>query len=139
MPGPDRRAGHAHLAGQQPIDAEQRARQFGPARADETGESDDLAAPHAQVHGLVRVQEGACTGHVERGVARCGGGRREVVLEVAADHQPDHGAVVNVRAIELADHAAVAQHDDAVRTALDLAQAVRDEDDADAVGLQARR
>ena len=33
---------------------------------------------------------------------------------------------------------AVAQHDDAVGDALDLVQAVRDEDDADAVGLQRR-
>ena len=40
------------------------------------------------------------------------------------------------RAIELADDAAVAQHDDAVGAALDLVQAVRDEDDADAALLQ---
>ena len=42
----------------------------------------------------------------------------------------------DLRAIELADHAAVAQHDDPVGAALDLVQAVRDEDDADAALLQ---
>ena len=63
--------------------------------------------------------------------------RRQVErLEVAADHQADHGVVARSRRVELADHAAVAQHHDAVGAALDLVQPVRDEDDADAVGLQ---
>ena len=44
--------------------------------------------------------------------------------------------VRDLAARELADHRAVAQHDDAVGAALDLVQAVRDEDDADAVGLE---
>ena len=38
--------------------------------------------------------------------------------------------------VERADERAVAQHDDAVGALLDLVQAVRDEDDDDAVGLQ---
>ena len=45
--------------------------------------------------------------------------------------------MADVLAAQLAGHAAVAQHDDAVGAALDFAEPVRDEDDADAVGLQA--
>ena len=42
-------------------------------------------------------------------------------------------------AAEFGDALAVAQHDDAVGAALDLGEAVRDEDDADAFGLEPRR
>ena len=40
--------------------------------------------------------------------------------------------------VESADQSAVAQHHDAVGDQLDLMQAVRDENDADAIALQRR-
>ena len=46
-------------------------------------------------------------------------------------------AVRDLGPVECADHAPVAQDHHAVGALLDLVEAVRDEDDADAVGLQA--
>ena len=63
--------------------------------------------------------------------------RRVGDLEVAADHQLDHRVVVDLVALERADQLAVAQHDDAVAGLDDLVQAVRNEDDRDALRLEA--
>ena len=63
--------------------------------------------------------------------------RRDVErLEVAADHQADHRVAADLVAAKLADDRAVAQDDDPVGALLDLVQAVGDEDDRHAVGLE---
>ena len=59
-----------------------------------------------------------------------------VDLELATDHQPDHGVAVDRIAFECAHQIAVAQNDDAVGGLDHLVQPVRDEDDRDAVGLE---
>ena len=128
----DRLAVEPDLAAEPAVDAEDRARELAAAGADQPGQAQDLAAAQRQADRLVGIGGGAHAPQLEHGLA--GRRRRRQVegLQVAADHQADHGGVVDLRPGELADHAAVAQDDDAIGAALDLVQPVRDEDDADA-------
>ena len=73
---------------------------------------------------------------VQRHLARRAGRRDVERFQVPADHQADHLVVLDLALGQVADHLAVAQDQHAVGAALHLLQAVRDVDDADAVGLQ---
>ena len=116
-----------------PVDAEQGAGEFGAAGADQAGQSEDLAGAEVEVDLAAGIGGGAQALHGKDRLA-AGRRRRHVVdLQIAADHQPDHRVVVDLRAFERADQPAVAQHDDAVGGLDHLVQPVRDEDDRDAV------
>ena len=81
------------------------------------------------------IGAGAHAVDLEHGLLRRRGRRDIERLQIAADHQADHGVMADLAAIEFADHAAVAQDDDAVGAFLDLVEAMRNEDDADAAQL----
>ena len=95
-PGLGRRRG-SRRAGRPPgsrpesdrVDAEERPGQLGPARADQAGQAEDLAASELEADA---VDPRSCAGpRTARTTASpgCHGGPREVVRDVAADHQPD--------------------------------------------------
>ena len=60
----------------------------------------------------------------------------EQVTEIPADHQAHHGGLVDLGSVADRHQLAVAQHGDPVGQIHDLAQAVADVDDADALGAQ---
>ncbi|KUM26475.1 hypothetical protein AU467_21295 [Mesorhizobium loti] len=116
------------------VDAEQNARKLGASGANQTGKAEDFATPEFQVDRVVGIGAGAHRADRERDAARRapGFGRLLALLQHAPDHQLDHLVVVDLALGQRAGKHAVAQHNDAVGDALDLMQAVRDEDDADA-------
>ena len=119
------------LAAERAVDAEDGPGELGAAGADQPGEAQDLAAAQRQVDRLRRDRPRcARRASSQHGLARRRRRRQIERLEVAADHQADHGGVADLGLGQLADPAAVAQHDDPVGAALDLVQAVGDEDDA---------
>ncbi|BAB51502.1 mll4969 [Mesorhizobium japonicum MAFF 303099] len=142
--GVGRRTQHKRLAveleraAEAAVDAEEHAGELSAAGADEAGKAEDLAAPDIEVDRPAGIGRGAdgfgrkC--HGARGTRGLGG--LLALLQHAPDHQLDHLVVVDVALAQRAGQHAVAQHDDAVGDTLDLVQAVRNEDDADAVGLQ---
>ena len=124
------------LAALQRVEAEDGARELGAARADETGEPEDLSPPHRQADGLLRPVGGPYADQFQDRVAGRFGRRPVERLQVAADHVADHRLGMDLVLAELGDPLAVAQHDDTVGRALHLGQPMRDEDDRHALGLQ---
>ena len=122
-----------------PVDAEQDPGEFGAPGADQARQSEDLAGVEVEVDVMGGIGGGAQAPDGDHDLAT-GLRRRHVVdLELPADHEPDHRVVVDVGALERAHQPAVAQHQDAVGGLNHLMQPVRDEDDRDAVRLEARR
>ena len=116
--------------------AEERQQQFLLALAVEAAEADDLALADGQDDAVEAVSQArpSTVSSGGRGVRR--GFRRELRLDVAADHQADD---LGVRALALGeglDVAAVAEDRERVAERLDLVHAVRDEERRDALGLQ---
>ena len=109
----------------------------GAAGADQSGQSEDLAMPHAKDR-LCRSGKAVVTRPTMSQTARLRRSfrRRMQRFQVAADHQPDHGGMGELVARQLAHRAPVAQHHDAVGAGHDLAEPVRDVDHCDAVRLQ---
>ena len=123
-------------AAKQAVDAEDGAGELAAPGADQAGDAEDLSAPDGEVDRLGRIGGGPHADHFETLAAGrlC---RRQIErLEVATDHQANHGIVGDFTAIERTDHAAVAQHHDAVGAASHLVQPVGDEDDPDPVSLE---
>ena len=114
----DRLAIEADRAAEQAVDAEDGARELGAPGADQAGEAEDLAAADGEARSAGPDRWRSAPRSISSTLAPGGaaGGMIER-LEVAADHQADHGVVGDVAAIERADHAAVAQHHDAVGAA----------------------
>ena len=84
--------------------------------------AENLAASHAERHGVLRIPPRAQRLDLEV-VARTLGVRRLVRgVEVPADHQPDHVVVRQLLAGQRAGVRAVAQHDGAIGDRLDLAR-----------------
>ena len=117
--------------------AEEREQQLLLALAVEAAEADDLAAADREVDAVEPVLPAQAAG----GEQRLGAGgadrlRRELGLDVAADHQPDDLGGRAGALGEGLDVAAVAEDREGVAERLDLVHAVRDEDRGDALGLQ---
>ena len=124
-----------------PRPAEQTHREFGAARAHQTGNADDLAAPHVKVHipddlplGMQRVMHRPVL-HLQDGISDSGVTRRKPVRKVPIDHAADDPVLLHRLdpAIDLVDGPAIAQHRDAVGDAGDLVQFVGDQDRGDAL------
>ncbi len=132
------RAVEQHLAAGHAADAEQRLGQFGAARADQPGHADDLAAADLERDRPGRAASEGDVAHrqANRGRRRGGMAARVELLQVAADHEPDHRIVADLLPAQSAGVAAVAQHDDAVGDAPHLGQPVRDVDHGHAGALQ---
>src|SRR5690606_36556454 len=126
------------LAAFRPIHAEQGARKFGSARADEAGEAENLAAMQLEVHFLERMAPGLEVSHRQLNVAPLGGGRRVRDLQVAAHHEANHVVMRDRLTFEVPHEMTIAQDDDAIACPDDLMQAVGDENDGDALRLQPR-
>lgn len=118
------------------VDAGQGAREFSAARADQSGHAQDLPAPQGQGDCMPGVRFGLCADDVQHAVAWRLGRRHVECLEVAADHQADHRRVRDLVFRQFADDLSITQYDDPVGTGGQFVQAVRDEDDAHALGLQ---
>ena len=126
------------------VGAENRSRGFRPSRADEAGETEDLAVMGLErnVHEFngVRVARVAPTGQaldLERDLPMLG----DWTLAIeGADVAPDHHAYdgVDIRFGDLArgDVMAVAQHGVAIAEAKNLVEPMRDKDDRQSLGLQ---
>jgi hypothetical protein len=116
------------------IESEGQAREFGTARAQQSGDSDDLARGDAQVHRM----DAAPARHLSQlqQWRRSGGGGtqgRERPLsrrEFVPHHRGDQPAAVQFRSDVLSDAPAIAQHRHAVRDHINLVEEVRDEQDA---------
>ena len=115
-------------AGLHRVGAEQRARQLGAAGALQAGEADDLAGADLDVDVVQHRRRDA--GRLQPDVAELLGraAGREVAVELAADHERDELAGVDLRGRLRRDVLAVLQHRDAVADGEDLAQAVGDVD-----------
>src|SRR5207247_9089478 len=101
--------------------------------ADQPGDPQDLAAGHLETDRLARACRGAKTPHpkpTRAGLARAWDVQ---ILETSAHHTPDHAVVVDLLLRQLASASPLAPRHDPVSAPLDLAQAVRDVDDAHAV------
>ena len=82
------------------------------------------------------MRNGSQAGDLENVRAGRRFGRDVERLEVAPDHEADHGVAMDLVASQLADDRAVAQDDHAIGAGFDLVQPVGDEDDRHAVGLE---
>ena len=134
----DRPCRRADRAAERRVDAEDRAGELGAAGADEAGEAEDFAAAQREVDRALGIGRRAQRRR-RRGRRAPGGAVGRRVERLAGRARSSGGSCASWSmslAVELADHGAVAQHDDAVGAVLDLVEAVRDEDDADARRLQ---
>ena len=119
------------------IDAEQRVREFGAPRADQAGQSQNLAAVEVDVDFVERESLGAELLHRKDDVAarHCGG--RVGDLELAADHQLDHRVMGDLASPSRWPTSLPSRkHDDAVACLHHLVQPMRDEHHRDAVRLE---
>jgi hypothetical protein len=110
--------------------------ELGAPAPDQAGQPDDLARAHGERH-----RRGEAFGHdvaqLEHDVARRALGAVEEPGQLAPDHEPGEVVVGQLVAPELAGDAPVAEHERAVGQAADLAQALGDEHDGQAVRAQA--
>ena len=116
-------------------EAAYRARHFGPARAHEAGEAEDLAL----AEGEGDVLEEAVVGkppHLQDALARGLSLGRIDILEVPPDHAVHEGDLVHARDARRLDEAAVAQDRHRVRDAVYLREAMTYIEDSDAFLLQ---
>ena len=131
-----RSAVDAHDAAGDRLESIDRADQFRFAAADEARDTGDLARPGVEVH----VAEAAVGQRevldIDQDLARLVRDRRKQQVDLAAGHQFDQFAVGRCGGIERPDVASVAQYGDAIRERADLAQAMRDIDEADILALQ---
>src|SRR5437588_807486 len=108
------------------VDPEDRARDLGPAGADEARKGDDLAATHLErdvgEHALARQPL-----DLQHDPARLGRHRREQRIHVTADHRADDGLDRQLHDLLRQDVAAVAHHRDALTDREDLFEPVRHE------------
>src|SRR5581483_4554768 len=114
------------------------AHQLGPAGADDTGDAEDLAAPHCEAD----VGEGTLRAGQSGNLQYCLSiGRRmlddrEHPIEGAPDHLLDQCLDWNLRGVVSGDQPAVPQDRDTIGDAGDLLQPVADIDEADAFCLE---
>ena len=119
-------------AGVHRIRAADQAHGLGAARADKTGEAEDLAL--AELEGNVLDIEGVQVLGLEHDgrVGRAHGLCFRFLIDRAADHEADDLGDLRRGGVERSDVLAVAHDGDAVGDAFELIHAVRDIDDADA-------
>ena len=126
-PGRQRLAVDLDRAGVPAVDPEDRAGDLRPAGTDETGESDDLAAPHVERD----VGEDALPRQpidLQNDTPRLGRNLREERVHVAADHRADDGLRRQLLDRLRQDVASVAHHGDALTDREDLLEPMRDEE-----------
>ena len=116
--------------------AEQPFEQFGAAGADESGEAEDLAGAHFEIHVLRPAGNGDAADLEHR---RSGRGHilgRIHVRDIAADHQVGHLLAGRFGRRRPRHEATVAHDDDFIGDAFHLVELVRDVDDGHALGLE---
>src|SRR5206468_4513241 len=89
---PDRRAFHPRLSAIGALGAEHQPRRLGPARAEQAGETDDLAMAQLEIErrdiaGLAVIREAGA--NLARRVLACRGPRARSLRKLAAEHHPD--------------------------------------------------
>jgi hypothetical protein len=121
------------------VGAEEQPGEFGAARSEESGESDDLALLDLQVEGR-DAADAAEAVRLEQQLPHVGVELLVVQLlqlvQGLADHQLDEADLVEVADHVLADQGAVAQDGHPVADLVDLVEEVRHEEDRDALVLQ---
>ena len=139
--GDDVLAHQADRPGVRRIGAENRPRRFGPARAEQAREADDLAGLHldARVAHLAPDLQPLGRQHFVARLAGGGGKAGRVGahgLEVAPEHRRDEMELVDVGHPARHHRAPVAHHRHPVADLIELVEPVGDEDDRDALGPQ---
>ena len=118
----------------QRVHAENRARQFGLARAHQTGNAQDLVLVHLEAHGDGEVGVAQVL-DPEDFLARRGRAGRMALGKLLADHEADDLLQVGIPGRDRRHRDPVAQHGDAIADELHLFQLVGDVDEADAARL----
>ena len=120
------------------INAEHRPGQFGAARADKPGQSDDLSRLNRQTGAGMGKGRGRHIADIQQDRARNVSGLLPEMCQVAADHQPDHRVAGHLTLRQFAGIAAIAQHDHPVSAGGNFIQPVTDEQHGHALRLEAR-
>ncbi len=134
----DRTAFKFDMAGGLRRRADDEMRQLRAARADQAGETDDLARTHGQGTALDALPVGDVDGR-KHGSAPP---RLRVVVflvegrDLASHHQPDDGVGADLRLVERPHQRAVAQHRDPIAKRIHFIHAMRDIDDGKTIGTQ---
>src|SRR5262249_49358952 len=126
-------------AGEWRIDAKESVGGFGAACAHEAGETEDFAPGDIERDFVLRMGAGAKSFHGKTRVAltaHCPATAYVEAFQIPADHKADHVIVGDLVARERAGVFAVPESDDAIGNGGDLAQAMRNVDDADALVAQ---
>ena len=109
--------------------AEQRLEQFRAPRADQSGEAENFARPHAEARVLGEAGRAEMRDLSAGSPAGAGGARRIEREQVAPDHQPRHVDRLELGRRPRRDLLAVAQHRDDVGDRFDLLEAMRNVED----------
>ena len=120
------------------VGARDRAHQFGAARSDNAGDAENLPRPDREADVLECAFLAGQAFDLDQ--RRRGRGRRnfrEHPVQRPADHLLDQRLDRDLRVVVGRHQPSVAEHDDPVRDAGDLVEAMADVDEADAVGFQA--
>src|SRR5205814_4900973 len=115
-------------AGISRMNPEDRLCHIGPARADQSGDAENLAAPHLEAH----VRKAPFTAevlHAQAWLADLGLRLVKKFSEFASDHHADDFFGAGVSDISRADAVTVAQNGDAIRDREDFFQAMADKHD----------
>ncbi len=118
----DDRPADADEAARWPVDAKERSQQFGPARADQTREADNLAGADRKSQPMPRVRRGAQTFDLQHRPASLVRRAHIELGQIAPDHEPYHVVVGDLGARQFAGVLPIPQHRDPVGDFLHFAE-----------------
>ena len=122
--------------GESRIDAKQSPQHLGASGSDQAGNADDLARMNAKREAMLRPGERGQSIDFEQHVANLVRAPRVELRNVSPHHQLDHVVVGDLVAVQLAGVFSIAEHRHTVSKFVDLAEAMRNVNDAHALRPQ---